>query len=40
MHMKIYDKHCNKSVTSLIMGTGKRGHDEYEFVNDIFNREY
>lgn len=39
-HMSVYDTHPNKSVTSLIGLSGKRGYDEYDFVNEIFNRIY
>lgn len=40
MHMALYDKRTNKSVTSLVGLKGNRGYDEFDFVNNIFNREY
>ena len=39
-HMKIYDTHPEKSVTSLVGAFGKRGYDEFDFVNEIFNMDY
>lgn len=42
MHMSFYDKYDKKkkSVTGFINIFGKRGYDEFDFVNTIFNREY
>lgn len=42
MHMSVYDKYNQnkKSVTGFISIFGKRGYDEYDFVNEVFNRDY
>ena len=41
LHMKFYDKKLkDKAITGFISFFGKRGYDEYDFVNDIFNRDY
>ncbi len=39
-HMSLYDDYPNKSLTGFTSVFGKRGYDEYDFVNDIFNRDY
>lgn len=41
MHMKLYDRKNNeKSVTGFIDVFSHRGYDEFDFVNNIFNRDY
>lgn len=42
LHMSVYDKYDQnkKSVTSFINIFGKRGYDEFDFVNTIFNHKY
>ena len=41
LHMHFYDKYKKrKSVTGFINLFGKRGYDEYDFANEIFNRSY
>jgi len=42
MHMSVYDKYDQnkKSVTGFINVFGKRGYDEFDFVNTIFNKQY
>ena len=39
--MSIYDKKNNKkSLTEFVNIFGARGYDEYDFTNEIFNRDY
>ena len=41
LHMKFYDKDMKgKAITGFVSFFGKRGYDEYDFANDIFNRDY
>ena len=41
LHMTFYDKNKNgKSVTGFTGLLGKRGYDEYDFVNEIFNGRF
>ena len=41
MHMKLYDtKKKGKSVTEFVDIFSHRGYDEFDFVNEIFNRKY
>ena len=41
MHMSIYDKYDKKkSLTGFVSLLGKRGYDEFDFVNNIFNRQF
>ena len=41
LHMKFFDKKRNKHkpITNMNM-FGKKGYDEFDFVNEIFNRDY
>ena len=41
VHMKFFDKKRNKHkpITSMNI-FGKKGYDEFDFVNEIFNRDY
>lgn len=40
LHMSLYDKKQKKSVTGFVGLSGKRGYDEFDFVKEIFNRQY
>lgn len=40
MHMSIYDTDNGKAITSLLGLSGRRAYDEFDFVNEIFNRSY
>ena len=41
LHMDFYDKYGRtRSVTSFDGFFGKRGYDEFNFVDEIFNRDY
>ena len=41
LHMKFFDKKRNKHIPITNMNIfGKKGYDEFDFVNEIFNRDY
>lgn len=40
MNMKFYNSNKNNSVTNFIGFFGKRGYDEFDFVENIFNSDY
>lgn len=39
-HMGVYDSKKGKAITSLLSLSGRRGYDEFDFVNEIFNYHY
>ena len=40
LHMKFYDKNISKPITSFVGISGRKGFDEYDFIENIFNYDF
>lgn len=40
LHMRFYEKHKTKPITSFVGLSGKKGFDDYDFIKSIFNYDF